>query len=441
MGNLKATELDDLAAKKWHDGEGLYFDKKKRGASWIYKFTLNGQPREMGLGKYPEITLNTARQLAAKARARKAEGVDPVAERTAVKRRGVTFEEAAREYWAAHCQGLAKPNNWLNGMALNVFPHIGRKPVADLSPDDLIKFLKPIWKQEKTRKLRQWINGVVGYVSADDPRVDRDLVARVDNRLGAQGIKYDNLAAVPWQGIPDLWATLPNTLVGLSTKLLILSAVRVNCVVLADWSEFDFRERVWTIPAGRVKGWKFGFRVPLTAPMLDVLRIAKRLYGASGYVFPSDESKSGHLSNNAHRLWLHKHKWKDADGRLATAHGFRSSFRNWTDDALRIDFMLGEHIIQHMRGRGTPTEQAYFRTDQLDRRREVLEAWGEYVQTREREIRERDAKKLDLEAVVSADRMTRKEMLEWSRGDAPDDEPKSMTPKEAVKWARDDGLD
>ena len=418
---LKSNQLATLPPKKYHDGEGLYLDKKKRGGAWIYKYRLNGRSREMGLGKFPDVTLAKARELAAKARGLKASGVDPIDDRDAMRRLGLTFEEAATEYWQAHCQGMAKPSNWINGMRINVFPHVGKKPVASLTPDDFIKALKPIWDKPKTKKLRQWCNAVIGYVSADDPRVDRDLLARVDNRLGPQSIEGENHPSVPWQQIPDLWLALPDTLVGVSMRLLILSAVRVNCVCLADWDEFDFKEKTWLIPAGRIKRWKFGYRVPLTREMINLLRIAKQNWGSEGYVFKSDASASGHLSNNAHRLWLHKHGWKDADGRLASAHGMRTSFRNWSDDVHRIEFMLGEHIIQHMRGRGTPTEQAYLRTDQLDRRREVLDVWETYCLSGVARQREAEQNRAELEHIVDNDGRTAQEVAQWSRADYLDD--------------------
>jgi integrase len=442
MGMLKAGEIATLAIKKHHDGEGLYLDKKKRGASWFYKFTLNGKSREMGLGSYPDITLSVARAEAARARALKARGIDPVDERTAVRRRGTTFEEAAREYWGVHCQHYANPNNWIRGMEINVFPYIGKKPVAALSQEDLIKFLRPIWGQEKTRKLRQWINAVIGYVAFDDPRVERDLVKLVDNKLGPQNIEYDNLAAIPWGDIPELWQALPPTLVGLSMKLLILSGHRLKPVVLADWREFDFTEKVWTIPAGRVKRWKYRYRVPLTQPMIDLLRDAGRKWGRDGLVFPSEDSTSGHLSNNAHRLWLHKHNWKDEHGKLATAHGLRSALRTWMNDCKPpVDWRLAEHTIQHMGSLGSQTEQAYLRGDQLEQRREVLDSWSNYVLSGEKISREREKSRERLKSIADKDGRTLEEIFEWSRTDWRDDHKIGMTPDEAAIWARDDDIE
>ena len=442
MGKLKSGELATLAQKRHHDGEGLYLDKKVRGGSWVYKFTLNGHAREMGLGRYPDIGLAVARQLAAKARGERAKGNDPIAERAAVRRHGLSFQDAAMEYWNTHCQDRAKPNDWLNGMTLNIFPSIGKKAVVDLTPDDLIKVLKPMWGQEKTRKLRQWINAVVGYVSADDPRVDRDLMAKVDNRLGPQNIQHDNHPAVAWQEIPRLYAASPTaTLVGLSMRLLILTGLRVSCVTLAEWSEIDFNDHVWTVPAGRVKGWKYEYRVPLTGPMVAALREAQRRWNKSGLIFPSADSKVGTLSYNAHRNWLHDHEWKAPDGKLATTHGLRSALRTWMHDRKPpVEWRLSEHLLQHMGSLGTSTELAYLRTDQLDQRRDVLEAWSEFVTSAERHARQGEIEARTLDKVADSDGRTLREVMKWARDDIPPDEVDGPSQADVARRMRDDGL-
>lgn len=442
MGTLKASQLDTLEPrnKGYHDGDGLYFVKTKKGGNWIYKFTLNGRSREMGLGKYPEVGLTAARAEAARQRTIRALGKDPIEERNAVRRRGLTFEEAAREYFAIHCQHYAKPQNWIRGMEINVFPHIGRKQVADLVPDDLVKFLKPIWGQEKTRKLRQWIAAVIAHVRIDDPRVDGELMEKVANRLGPQNIEYDNHPAVPYKDIPALWLALPPTLVGLSMKMLILTGQRVAPVVLADWSEFDFKNRVWVIPPGRVKHWKYRYRVPLTRAMIDVLHTARRRFPSETLVFPSEASKSGHLSNNAHRLWLHKHEWKDEEGELASAHGLRSAFRTWMEEANPpVEWRLSEHVLQHMGSLGNQTEQAYLRGDRLEHRREVHEAWGSFVMTKAENALEvaRQERDMDRQIAVEEGRapapMTKEEEARWYRKgltnlDLTDDEDRTGPP-------------
>ncbi len=441
MTVLKASDLAALEKGKHHDGGGLYFVKKVRGASWVYRYTLDGRAREMGLGAYPEITLKAARDLATKCRSQRARGVDPISDREEIRRRGQSFEEAAREYWQVHCQHYAKPQNWIRGMEINVFPHIGRKPVAKITPGELAKFLRPIWSQEKTRKLIQWIRAVFHFVSVDDPRVDRDVMERVRNILGPQNVEYTNLAAIPWKDIPDLWAALPNTVVGLSMKMIILTGQRVNPVIQADWDEFDFKDRVWTIPAGRVKKWKHTFRVPLTRASIETLREAHRKFGGEGLVFPSPSSKSGTLSNNAHRLWLHKHNWKDETGALATAHGLRSALRTWMDDQRPpIEWRLAEHIVQHMGSLGSQTEQAYLRSDHLEARRDVMERWEDFVLSAARRQAQKEREKYRLKeelASITDDGRTLHETLASMRGEKADwEESDTVSDVDIAKWGR-----
>lgn len=404
---LKQADINDAIKnftkkRSLSDGGGLILlVNSPTSASWVYRYKRQNVEKRMGLGRYPDVTLKEARKQAQQARGEKAKGEDPMAVRAAVRRRGVTFEEAAREYWQNRCQDLAKPSNWIAGMEKHVFPGIGRKPVVDLTPDDLIALLKPIWGREMTRKLAQWINQVIVYISVDDPRVDVTLMERAKNRLGPQRIEHEHHAAVPWRKVPSLYSTLPNTLVGLSMKLLILSAVRVNCVTQAKWGEFDLRNGVWTIPADRVKGWATGFRVPLSDQMIDAVRSAKRFSAETDFVFESKDSASRHLSNNAHRLWLHEKGWKDEDGRAATAHGFRSSFRDWAPDA-GVDSNLAEHCIQHVKAKGGQNERAYFRSDLLEHRREVMEKWSDFVSRMDAEDR-RQARGDAWEAAVVRD--------------------------------------
>lgn len=443
---LRQTDIDAAVKgvtkrRDLSDGAGLYLViSSPTSQSWVYRYKVGGVEKRMGLGSYPSVTLTQARKLAQKQRGLRADGIDPIAAKLERKRAGVTFEDAAREYWRTHCQDMAKPSNWIAAMEKDIFPRVGKRAVVDVLPEHLIAAFKPIWGREKARKLSQWVNQVITFVSVDDPRVDTQLMAKVKNRLGPQKVQYEHHAAVPWQDIPDLWVALPDTLVGYSMKLLILSAVRVNCVVQAEWSEFDFQEKVWTVPAERMKGWNVPFRVPLSKPMVSILRGAKRFQGQTQYVFESPDAQSGHLSNNAHRLWLHKHKWKSDDGRLATAHGMRSSFKDWSDDAGKVDHMVSEHCLQHVKAKGDATARAYFRTDQLERRREVMEAWGEYVTSGARKLIEYDKRQAALDAPADKDGRSLREIEDWARDDGNDDAP-GMTEIEATEWARDDRIE
>lgn len=421
------------------DGAGLILLINSRTSqSWVYRYKVAGVEKRLGLGPYPSVNLTQARKLAQIERGRRADGLDPAKLKVQRKRTGVTFEEAAREYWQTHCQDMAKPSNWLSGMEKHIFPKVGKRAVVDVLPEHLIAAFKPIWGREVARKLAQWVNQVFVYVSVADPRVDRAIMEQVKSRLGPQKITHEHHAAIPWSDAPKLFTALPDTLVGNSMKLLLLSAVRVNCVVQAEWKEFDFHKKIWLVPAERMKGWSVPFRVPLTAPMIEALRRSKKYKNQTDYVFESADSASLHLSNNAHRLWLHKHKWKDTDGKLVTAHGLRSTFKDWSDDAGNVDHMLSEHCLQHVKAKGDATSRAYFRTDQLERRRDVMESWSDFVLSgrvaKIAYIRRQEA----LDAPTLHDGRTPREIAKWQRGDGLDDDHLSMSQDDAAKYQRDD---
>ncbi len=158
------------------DGGGLMLKITSAGsASWVYRYTVRGIEKRMGLGTYPATSLTVAREKAAGAASQRARGLDPLRERREAQRRGITFEEAAREYWHAHCQSLARPSNWIAAMEGHVFPKIGKRQVVDLLPEDLISVFRPIWHRELTRKLVQSVGKVILYVATDDARVDTEL--------------------------------------------------------------------------------------------------------------------------------------------------------------------------------------------------------------------------------------------------------------------------
>lgn len=441
---MKRPSISSLSPGFHARGDGLYFQKGKRGGSWIYRYRRNGKVSDMGLGSYPVVSEADARRAMLEAKGTKARGLDPVKQRSAERRAGRTFEEVARDYWSKHVDGhVAKPTNWLAAMERHVFPHVGSRPVHQIDVDDLTRVFRPLWNREVGRKLRQWVKKVIISAAKHDARVDVRLMELVENDVGKQRIVYEHHPSVPWRDAAKLYSVLPDTLVGVSMKLLMLSSVRVDAVSRADWSEFDLDKLVWTIPKERLKGWTTGFRVPLTNPMLDVLRLARRMWGRAGYLFPSETSKNGHLSNNAHRLWLHKHGWKDEDGRLASAHGFRATFGGWCEDHEDVDLRLADFCLQHKKAKPGETQAAYFRRDQLNRRRPIMEAWAEHLLSETRRTHRPSQRSVKLDQPAEGFARTKREIEHWYREseDYLDDQSLGMTEQEARVWTRDDGTD
>lgn len=207
--------------------------------------------------------------------------------------------------------------------------------------------------------------------------------------------------------------------------MIILTGLRAACVTKAEWSEVDFKAGIWIVPKGRMKGWNVGFRVPLTRPMTEVLKRVQKVTGGQKYIFHSQTAwKKGIISENTWNKWLEENGWKDVDGRAATAHGFRSTFRDWAAEH-GWDSKLAEHCIQHVSAQGTKTERAYWREDQLATRAKLMGAWNDFVVIKERARREAESARQRaqdrLDETVTADGRTLREVEEWARPSEKDD--------------------
>jgi len=159
---LRQSDIDSAIKsfskkRQLSDGAGLLFlINSKTSQSWVYRYKVGGVEKRLGLGPYPSVNLTQARKLAQRERGRRADGKDPATEKLQRKRQGVTFEEAAREYWQTHCQKMAKPSNWISSMEKHIFPGVGRRVVAGILPEQLITAFKPIWGREISRKLARY---------------------------------------------------------------------------------------------------------------------------------------------------------------------------------------------------------------------------------------------------------------------------------------------
>ncbi len=211
-----------------------------------------------------------------------------------------------------------------------------------------------------------------GHISANP-------VSVVDHLLPKQSAKNEHQPAMPWRDIPAfVKAQLCDIEPGDSTRsallFLILKAARSGEVRGATWSEFDIYAAVWTIPGSRMKA-KVPHRVPLSAAALDIVKTLKEQKQHETLAFPSPRAKV--LSDMTLTALLRRVKAKsDTPGRVATAHGYRSSFRDWaSEQGYARD--LAERALAHTVA--NKVEAAYYRTDLLDQRRPRMEAWARHV--------------------------------------------------------------
>ena len=375
---LKTLEIAHAPAGKLYDGEGLMLDKGK----WLWRYTLAGRRREMGLGAYPAVTLASAR----KARDRWAgvlgAGIDPIserlrlleAERREIERKDPTFAEVAAMVFEARktsLRGDGVRGRWMSPLDVHVLPKIGQRPLSQIHQTELKTTLAPIWqsKPATAEKAIQRIGIIFKQARLMGLECDPFVVDQARHMLGHVLRVTTPIASTPWQDVPALFGRLRGSSGHQSIKFLILTAARSHSVRGATFAEIY--GDVWTIPAERMKaqvGQTKPFRVPLSTAALAVVEACREI-AHNEYLFPS--YRKGFLSDRAMEQAL------DDMGEIGRPHGFRSSFRTWVQETDACSYDVAETCLAHIIG--GKVERTYAWSDLLDKRREVMEAWGQLV--------------------------------------------------------------
>ena len=346
----------------------------------MQRITISGRRRDIGLGSFPAVSLAQARKRAAENRAAVAEGRDPTVKEVRVVI--PTFREAA---YKAHEANLPRWRNrkhaqsWIRTLEKHAFPVIGDKPIDSIGVVDVLGVLTPIWAAvpETARRVRQRMRAVFKWAMAHDFIDLNPAGEAIDGALPPMPrLVNGHMPALPYQQVPGAILKIRSSEAWPATKLafefLILTACRSAEVRSAMWSEIDVGARLWTIPAERMKAGK-EHRVPLSASALTVLETAREFKDSTGLVFPSPHGKM--LSENALSLRARKDKLG------AVPHGFRSSFRDWAAESTSASHAAMELSLAHTVG--SAVEQSYARSDLLEQRRELMEAWTEYLRSGE----------------------------------------------------------
>ncbi|UVS96351.1 MULTISPECIES: tyrosine-type recombinase/integrase [Burkholderia] len=379
--------------KRISDGKitGLYLTPTANGAKWalIYTSPVTGKRREAGLGTYPEVGISDARTKATEMRKHIDAGRDPINERNReraaviIASEAMTFEKTARKVHEELKPGWRNEKHaaqWISTLETYVFPKIGGKPLDAVTPADCADVLRPIWleKAETASRTRQRMHAVMQWAWAHG-HITANPVSVVDHLLPKQGARAEHQPAMPWRDIPafvksHLCNIEPSENTRAALLFAILTGARSGEVRGADWGEFDIGAAVWTIPGERMKA-KEPHRVPLSAAALSMVKTLNKQRQHETLVFPSPRSKV--LSDMTLTALLRRVKAKsDTPGRVATMHGFRSSFRDWaSEQGYARD--LAERALAHTVA--NKVEAAYHRTDLLDQRRPMMEAWALHV--------------------------------------------------------------
>ncbi len=359
------------------DGGGLWLNIAHGDSkSWVFRWVRDGKAREIGLGRYPDVSLAMARTRATECRRLVAEGLDPKSERD--RKSEPTFAECVEMF----LEQMEK--QWLNEkhraqwrMTLTTYCEpIRAKLISEIGTDDVLKVLNPIWqeKHETASRLRGRIERVLDFAKArgwregENPALWR---GHLKNVLPArQKLKRGHHAAMPYEDVPGFVERLRQSeaVSARALEFLILTASRSGEVLGSRWDEIDFEKAIWTVPANRMKAKK-EHRVPLTDRALEIL---KPLYEArTGELIFSGQKPGRPLSGTAFAMLMRRMKVDQY-----TPHGFRSAFRDWAGDKTSFPREIAEAALAHKVG--DATEQAYRRTDALEKRRRLMDAWADY---------------------------------------------------------------
>jgi integrase len=396
IGRLTALKVEK--AKKpgmYVDGAGLYLRVTPEGArNWVFRFMIDRKPRWMGLGPLALYSLADARARALDARRKRHEGIDPIEARRAKRAqqrldaaKAITFKQCAESYIASHSAGWRNAKHryqWPATLDAYVYPAIGALPVQVVDTALVHKVLEPIWtaKPETASRVRQRIENILGFAKVCGYR-DGENPARwrghLDNLLPARSKVRDvkHLAALPYVELPAFLVNLRSreATAARALEFLVLTAARTGEVIGARWNEIDLLDKIWTVPAGRMKAHR-EHRVPLSGPALAILqnmRAARDDDDGNAFVFPGP--KPGRPLSNMALLMLLRRMERAA----LTVHGFRATFKTWASERTAVQNEIVEASLAHIIG--GKVEQAYRRTDLFEKRRRLMQQWATFCTT------------------------------------------------------------
>ena len=393
INRLTARQVAALNRPGRHsDGGGLYLAISQNISvarrRWVLLFRWQGKLREMGLGSAATVPLAQARELAGKWRAELVAGRNPLDVREAERRamqKGRTFGEIAAELYAAKSPGWRNPKvrkQWMTPLE-RYADRLMSMPVDQIRTEDVLACLQPIWttKSETASRVRGRIEAVIdaararGLISPNEANPARwrgHLSHLLPKR---QKLLRGHLAAMPYSDVPEFVTALRSRsgVAALALEFTILTAARTSEVLAARWDEIDTNSRVWTVPAKRMKAGK-EHRVPLSERSLEILETV-RATRVGDYVFPCARGDQP-MSTMAMEMVLRRMKIQGA-----TVHGFRSSFRDWAGECTEFPRELAEAALAHTVG--DAVERAYRRGDALERRRELMEAWARFCESKD----------------------------------------------------------
>lgn len=366
------------------DGGNLYLKVGPTGAkSWIFRFTREKRTRDAGLGPYPTVSLVRARERADDCRRLVSAGIDPIESRDEERKNktppALSFRACAEAYLVNQEAGWRNPKHrdqWHSTLKTYVYPLLGSLPVDTVTTDHVLQVLEPIWskKPETASRVRGRIEAVLNSAKARGLRSGENPAAwrgHLDHLLPAKGKvrRVKHHAAMPYKQVPAFMKALRenSSISARCLEFTILTCARTSEALGAQWSEIDFDNKLWTVPAERMKAGKI-HRVPLSSRAIVILKEMKAVK-RNGFVFAS--WKPGRPLSQMTLAMIVRRM-----GHSVTVHGFRSSFRDWASEETTFSREAAEMALAH--SIPDAVEAAYRRGELLDQRRKLMESWRQF---------------------------------------------------------------
>jgi len=392
LSSLKVSSLKPASnqntARKLADGGGLYLYLAPTGAkNWVFRYTISGKERNMGLGSFPDVSLAEARDVASTYRKIKRNGVDPLIHRENERRKritanqqGVTFTVAAQELIDSKKAGWKNVKHaaqWTSTLQTYAYPTLGEMPVDQITVSHVLRVLKPIWesKSETATRVRQRVESVLdastalGYRTGDNPARWR---GHLDKLLPERSTikKVVHHPALPYRDAPVFMKDLMerDSIGAKALQFTILTACRTSEVIHAKWDEIDLDAATWTIPEERMKAKKI-HRVPLSDTALSIVSGIEKV---GDYVFYGARPNRPISDNTMRKLLQQTLGYQDL-----VVHGFRSSFRDWCSEETHVPNIVAEMALAH--SIDSKVESSYRRGDLFARRATLMQAWASYL--------------------------------------------------------------
>ncbi|MGA8653668.1 MAG: integrase arm-type DNA-binding domain-containing protein [Xanthobacteraceae bacterium] len=372
------------------DGDGLYLQVTDSGSrSWVFRFKTCGRTRDMGLGSLNTVGLAEARGMAAECRRQRLQGIDPIEARKSGRAqaqldaaRSITFDNCRDKFIASHSAAWANDKHlkqWESTLKTYVTPVFGALPVQNVDVSLVLKVLEPIWttKPETASRVRGRIERILDWAKARGFRQGENPArwrGHLDILLAPRGKvrRVRHHAALPYRELPGFLLKIRqrDAIAARALEFVILTAARTGEVLGARWDEIDLENKIWTVPANRMKA-KREHRVPLSATALAIVKWLKVIQ-QNDFVFPG-ERRNRPLSNMSMLMMLRRIGREEL-----TVHGFRSTFRDWAAEQTNFPREVAEAALAHVIA--DRTEAAYRRGDLFEKRRSLMAAWAAYCQ-------------------------------------------------------------